>query len=66
MKSFIYIPMLFTTIAAFLFPIFLRDGYLGLSDRELIYPTIASFVAIFGGMIASYWWWYKEVWLKRK
>ena len=66
MKSFIYFPMLLTTVCAFLFPGWVIDGYLGFNEKELIYPTIFSFIAVYGGLIASYTWWYKQVWKKRK
>jgi hypothetical protein len=64
-KSFIYLPILFTAIAAILYPTWIRDGYLGFHERELFYPTIASFVAIYGGLIMSCTWWYLNVWKKR-
>jgi hypothetical protein len=66
MKSFIYLPMILTTIAAFLYPGWVKDGYLGFYDSDLIYPTVGAFIATYGGLIASYTWWYKEVWKKRK
>ncbi len=66
MKSFIYFPMIFTFIGAILYPNFIKEGYLGFHDSDLIYPTIGAFIAIYGGLIASTAYWYKHVFKKKK
>jgi hypothetical protein len=65
MKNSIYFPILFTFIAGVYYPFLIQDGYLGFHDSDLIYPTVGSFIAIYGGFIASLYWWYKNVWEKR-
>jgi hypothetical protein len=48
---FCILPILGLGIAAFLYPTWIRDGYL-----EDWYPRIGSFVAIYGGFIGSLVW----------
>jgi hypothetical protein len=44
-------PIVFCGVGAFLYPGWIRDGYL-----EDWYPRIGAFVAIYGGLIASTVW----------
>ena len=69
-KNLVYPIMLLATIAAFLYPGWIKDGYLGFDLNNLkwedLYSTIGVFIATYGSLIASYTWWYKQVWKKRK
>lgn len=61
MKSGIYFALGFTTVFAVVIPFLIADGTLGFYDPELIYPTVGSCVAVYGGLIASIVWWYQNV-----
>lgn len=65
LKYGIYFPITFTFIAGICYPFFIKNGHLGFHNSELIYPTIGSFIAIYGGFFASVKWWHKNVWKKR-
>lgn len=66
MKNAIYFPLVFTFVFAVWLPFLVAKGTLGFYDSDLIYPTVGSFVAVYGGLTASIVWWYQNVYKLRK
>lgn len=66
MKNLIYIPLIASLIFSFRFPFFIIDGDLSFDDLNQTYATIFSFIAIYGCLVASCIYWWKNIWKKRK
>jgi hypothetical protein len=50
------LPVVFLGVCAILYPFWIKDGYL-----DELYPLIGSFIAIYGGFVASLVWYLKYI-----